>query len=169
MPASGGPACRSAASMLETPSLTGFSGEVLTRYGISLGSVSLADHARGQATSSARARASRASCWRRRCAAMRRPAAAHGPAGDGPQGTEARPRLLAAPRTAPRASCRSTAARWSGPDLGEIDLTFEHGRCRCAVLAAHRRRRHPRMLGSKAGLGERQAGRWPTKACSSAA
>ena len=57
---------------LDAASVSGFGGEALARYGISLGSISTADQARGPATSSAPACVSRASCWRRRCAASRR-------------------------------------------------------------------------------------------------
>ena len=64
----------------------------------------------------------------------RRPADAHRPAGDGPQGGAGSTSTAPAPRIAPRASCRSTAARWSGPELGEIDARRAHRRCRCAVL-----------------------------------
>ena len=62
---------RSGRVHIETAKRPGFGGEAFTRYGISLGSISLADRREVRTGRAARARASKASCWRRRCAASK--------------------------------------------------------------------------------------------------
>ena len=72
---------------------------------------------------------------------------------------QARPRLLRAPRTAPRARWRSTAAPSTVP-ISASSTFAQAGERRCDLLAGDRRRQHRALLGSKAGLG-RPGSCWP--------